>query len=354
VTGYAITPPLKHEEAVTSTSFSPNGHFIVTGSFDRTARVWDAKTGEPITPRLRHRSGVRFATFDTSGNQILTLTKDGAWAWSLVSDARPVEQLVLQANILAGRRIDLSGALMPLSAGEIHEGWQRLRAEGSKNLYSNLPTSPFNLGDEATRKFFDTAEFTRRSALRETAAGASFVNLSPFFNLPLTEDMSLAMKGTTLAALPQGRQKFGETEFEVGGGVVQLASQATEIYARHYPTNVSGIKVGRKCQVLHFLYGSRTTDRDQFVAKYVIHFANRQLWEIPVSGQDVNHSRATESEPLKAKRSILARVVANPTATARLLQTSWENPFPDLEIDTIDYVSGMHWGAAFLIAITVE
>ncbi len=35
-------------DRVTSVSFSPDGTRIVTGSEDRTAKVWDARTGTPL------------------------------------------------------------------------------------------------------------------------------------------------------------------------------------------------------------------------------------------------------------------------------------------------------------------
>jgi hypothetical protein len=36
-----------HEDAITSVSFSPNGNRIVSGSLDKTIRVWDAWEGKP-------------------------------------------------------------------------------------------------------------------------------------------------------------------------------------------------------------------------------------------------------------------------------------------------------------------
>jgi hypothetical protein len=101
------------------------------------------------------------------------------------------------------------------------------------------------------------------------------------------------------------------------------------------------------------LYGSINSNRDQFVAKYIIRFSNGQTWELPVSGQDIN-AFTNDSEPHKAKRALLARVIPNEHVSVRLLQTAWENPLPDLEIQSIDYISEMSWGAAYLIAITLE
>ena len=55
--------PMKHEEEITHCSLSPDGLRVATASKDRTARVWDAKTGRPLTPPLWHDDAVVLATF---------------------------------------------------------------------------------------------------------------------------------------------------------------------------------------------------------------------------------------------------------------------------------------------------
>ena len=53
-TGKPIGEPLKgHERSVSSAAFSPDGKRIVTASWDKTARLWDAETGKPIGEPLR-------------------------------------------------------------------------------------------------------------------------------------------------------------------------------------------------------------------------------------------------------------------------------------------------------------
>lgn len=48
-TGQEIIALRGHEDWVQSASFSPDGARIVTASNDRTARLWDATTGQEIT-----------------------------------------------------------------------------------------------------------------------------------------------------------------------------------------------------------------------------------------------------------------------------------------------------------------
>ena len=51
-----------------SAAFSPDGKRIVTASFDGTARIWDAATGEPIGEPLRgHERGVTSAAYSPDG-----------------------------------------------------------------------------------------------------------------------------------------------------------------------------------------------------------------------------------------------------------------------------------------------
>ena len=39
-------------------AFSPDGKTVITGSSDKTARLWDAATGRPLGPTLTHQGTV--------------------------------------------------------------------------------------------------------------------------------------------------------------------------------------------------------------------------------------------------------------------------------------------------------
>jgi WD40 repeat protein len=61
---------------VTSAAFSPDGKRIVTSSWDKTARVWDAETGELIGELKGHKNVVWTAAFNPDGTRIVTASGD--------------------------------------------------------------------------------------------------------------------------------------------------------------------------------------------------------------------------------------------------------------------------------------
>ena len=66
-----------HTNRVNSTSFSPDGKYIVSASHDNTIRIWDAKTGLQVGTSLEgHTDGVNSASFSPNGNFIVSASKD--------------------------------------------------------------------------------------------------------------------------------------------------------------------------------------------------------------------------------------------------------------------------------------
>jgi WD40 repeat protein len=66
---------LAHEDTVRAARFSPDGTRIVTASFDKTARIWDAGSGKELA-RLAHEEKVYAAAFSPDGTKIVTASGD--------------------------------------------------------------------------------------------------------------------------------------------------------------------------------------------------------------------------------------------------------------------------------------
>jgi WD40 repeat protein len=76
VTGKQIGEPMKHEGGVSSAQFSPDGQRVVTASLDNTARLWDAATGKSIGEPMKHEDDVSSAQFSRDGQRVVTASLD--------------------------------------------------------------------------------------------------------------------------------------------------------------------------------------------------------------------------------------------------------------------------------------
>jgi hypothetical protein len=71
-----LVPPLQHDGEVHAATFDAKGEHVVTASYDKTARIWDARTGAPIGKPLQHDGWVYAATFDAEGERVVTASDD--------------------------------------------------------------------------------------------------------------------------------------------------------------------------------------------------------------------------------------------------------------------------------------
>ncbi|MCI0553114.1 MAG: WD40 repeat domain-containing protein [Anaerolineae bacterium] len=62
---------MTHDDSVYSVAFSPDGKFVVSGSWDGTARVWEAATGKEIS-RMTHDDRVNLVAFSPDGKYVVS------------------------------------------------------------------------------------------------------------------------------------------------------------------------------------------------------------------------------------------------------------------------------------------
>ncbi len=75
----------KHEDAVSNAVFSPDFKWVLTASWDKTARLWDAVTGKQTGPGMNHEAYVNSAVTNANGKWIITAGWDSAahlWEYS--------------------------------------------------------------------------------------------------------------------------------------------------------------------------------------------------------------------------------------------------------------------------------
>jgi WD40 repeat protein len=100
--GTRLTLLKGHTADITSLSYAPDNWRIVTSSRDKTARIWDAESGEEILKYSGHESedvgDVRGALFSPDGKRVLTIAQS-AQLWDSTSGAKVAETPTVPGHI---------------------------------------------------------------------------------------------------------------------------------------------------------------------------------------------------------------------------------------------------------------
>jgi serine/threonine protein kinase/WD40 repeat protein len=194
---------------------------------------------------------------------------------------------------------------------------------------------------------------------RPPRATSNLVDLTSHYNAPLTRPWCTPNEKNDLAALPPGVQHLGGVDFDVRG-LIQLGPITPNTLA--FPNQLLGISIGQACRRLHFLHAAinaSSAPQGQSLGSYILHYSDGRQAELPIiQGKDLADWWSQPNEP--DARFTVAWTGDNPAAhaarrTLRLFKTTWENPFPDVPVKQLDFVSDTTAAAhPFLLAITSE
>jgi hypothetical protein len=203
------------------------------------------------------------------------------------------------------------------------------------------------------------ADWLRASRIpaRNPRAKANLIDLSPWYNTALAENWHTGEAGHSVTNLPPGIRSFQGIDFDVRGAIhlsgIQLAR-----YRGDYPPRVDGLRIGGKLARFHVLHAAACTVPDGTeIGQFILHYADGQERKIPIQyGQDVRDWWFTPDDSVQTPQPAWTgsnAVATQRGAALRLYVSSWDNPRPEAQLATLDYVSAMTDSAPFLIAITV-
>ena len=125
-TGRPVGKPLVHDNWVRTVAFAPDNRHVLTGSHDMTARLWDIHSGELAAPILRHAGGVVSSAISPDGTRGLTGSGDRtARLWDLQT-GKPIGLPMLHAGEVVSVDFSHDGAFALTAAGNGTEGEVRL------------------------------------------------------------------------------------------------------------------------------------------------------------------------------------------------------------------------------------
>jgi hypothetical protein len=292
------------------------------------------------------------------------------------------------AQLSSGLIIDDSGRLQPLDPIAIEQTWHQLQAlhpeefrpradELVKWHRRQLVTS--ELDQEWSAAAFHLQRLTELSPgdpvlqqvrprvhacqplPRDPSLSPDLIDLTDYYNTSLAENWERQGDGKNMAELATGVQTLAGVKFDIRGAI-RLADREGQWLDRHYPSRVLGIPVAQRCRRLHFLQASEGASKIEGtqLGSFVVRYANHQQWEIPiVYGQDLRDwftqtdetDSATRAEVAWRGNSEHSRRIG---LSLRLYKRTWENPMPDVEIESIDFVLNPNPAVPCLLAITAE
>jgi eukaryotic-like serine/threonine-protein kinase len=403
-TGEARGALAGHSGRAVCLAFTPDGRTLISGSYKEMI-FWDLATASPretvkkLSPHLQLSPngkillfGSQFGSIKLVENEtrkdlaIITGHADLIYGFNWTSDSRTVVSAAWDGTakfwqVPGGHLLLTVPSTLGVSWSTAFSADGRIGAVGSGSarrgevmlLYAATEAEILDQPWQAQWKLarmgrFPVAKSNLVSTIprRNGAARPQLLDLSEHYNGSLTAGwIPSSAFGTTvernLGELPQGIQKLADVEFDVRG-LIQLGGHSlNDSLNAEYPRAAENLPVKQKCRRLHFLYGTGWREPDGTkIGSYVIHYAGGEWREVSIIyGEDVRDWWFTRGLDEPTTRGAVVWTGWNAATRAqnqalRLYKLTWENPHPELRIESIDFISELSNSSPFLIGITAE
>jgi WD40 repeat protein len=258
----------RREGGINAICFSPDNALILTGSHDRTARLWDAKTGKEIRVFRGHLAEVTSVAFSPDGKTVLSGSSDSsANLWDVASGQKlrhleghtekvasvafsPDGKWIFTASadgslkVWAGKR----GKLLATLVSQAGKGWSVITPDGrfdTRNFDSGLPIS-WVIGDDPyrplapeifMRDYYEPRLLHRLLDCSKDAPQAKDACAKEFPNIRMLQDLNRVQPGVKIVSVKRTRQPdVAAVTVEVSAAKGQfqregkMVTRATDVY----------------------------------------------------------------------------------------------------------------------------
>jgi hypothetical protein len=205
---------------------------------------------------------------------------------------------------------------------------------------------------------------------------AELIDLSAYYNASLFHYSAFHGQGENqdLRFLAGNYDQAKETPFDLRG-VIRLNSgpfangktanegPALSTLGRKYPNEVTGISVNSKAEKIYFLMGSvfsTNMEKGAAAAIFRINYDDDKTLDFPIiAKQDIFDWWTPQRSPGLMEKELqpenIGWIGVDYKGNGRgLVKPIWINPYPEKEIATIDFISGLIRCAPFVVGITIE
>jgi WD40 repeat protein len=360
--GALLVPPLQgHRDGVSSLAFSPDGLRLATvggGTHvhqkfgrDPLVNLWDVATGQSLLRFKAHDNVVRAVAFDSEGTRLITGSVDNtarvrkAFDWRM-SDYPGDPNLSLEQRLELYKFRYWSHTYARSNVVSQAERQIVQRVDGQYNVAIDMVAKIHPL---------------RPIPTRDLAAGPNQINLTEVYNASIDEAWqpteSLEGLGQDLMGFPAGLRKWDDVLFDARG-VIQLCSSHTDWF--QFPQSIE-IPINNRFYKLHVLHGVAYVDREGVsVGEFQLCYSDGQRREIEIQyGRDVRDWWVSRDLKLNVEHGAVAWTArrlsaASATEKVRLFRTTYENPRPEIDVVSVNFISKKTQSAPFLLAMTIE
>lgn len=138
----------RHSQYITSVAFSPDGKYILSGSYDKTVKLWDRRTGRMVRNFVGHTDWVSSVAFSPDGKYIISSSADKSirlWdqiSGRLIRQYLPVEGPCAVAISNDGNYLAAGGADKIIRIWQLQTGEFLRSFVGHTNRINSIAFSP--------------------------------------------------------------------------------------------------------------------------------------------------------------------------------------------------------------------